>query len=79
LGRIARWMLLLQEYDFEIIHKPSRQHVMANHLSRVTIGQSAIRVKDQFPDTNLFMVQVTPKNIQRPINIDRREPLMYYF
>lgn len=32
-GRIARWMLLLQEYNFEIIHRPGRQYMVADHLT----------------------------------------------
>jgi len=58
--RIARWMLLLQKYDFEIVHKPSRQHVVADHLLRISNGEAATRIPDSFPDANLFMVQVTP-------------------
>jgi hypothetical protein len=33
--RIARWSLLLQEYDFEIIHKPGKSNVTADFLSRM--------------------------------------------
>ena len=33
-GRLARWALLLQQYDFEIIHRPGCQNGNADALSR---------------------------------------------
>ena len=32
-GRICRWLLLFQEYDFEIIVKPGRLNARPDHLS----------------------------------------------
>jgi hypothetical protein len=33
-GRIARWLLLFLEYDFNFFNKLGRSHLMANALSR---------------------------------------------
>ena len=33
-GRLARWSLLLQQYDFNIIHRPGKHHSNADGLSR---------------------------------------------
>uniref|UniRef100_A0A3Q1J2D2 ribonuclease H n=1 Tax=Anabas testudineus TaxID=64144 RepID=A0A3Q1J2D2_ANATE len=33
-GQVARWLEVLQEYDFEIQHRPGRQHSNADALSR---------------------------------------------
>lgn len=49
-------MLLLQKYDFKIRYKLTKQHVMVNHLSKITIGKAPIEVVDQLPHKNLLMV-----------------------
>ncbi|RXN24698.1 Retrovirus-related Pol poly from transposon [Labeo rohita] len=33
-GQVARWLEILQEYDFEVQHRPGRQHANAAALSR---------------------------------------------
>lgn len=33
-GRLARWSLLLQQYNFEVIHHPGKVHSNADSLSR---------------------------------------------
>ncbi len=33
-GQVARWLEILQEYDFEVHHRPGRQHANADALSR---------------------------------------------
>ena len=70
-GRIARWMLLLQEYEFEVVYCPGRKHLMADHLSRIESGEPAKGVTDQLPDASLFMVYIQPKE-------DWRSPFMEY-
>jgi hypothetical protein len=34
---LARWFLLFLEYDFKIVYKPSRPHLMVDALSRLPI------------------------------------------
>ncbi len=33
--RIAKWLLLLLEYEFMVVYKPGRTHVIADVLSRL--------------------------------------------
>ena len=33
-GQVARWLEALAEYDFEVVHRPGRQHINADSLSR---------------------------------------------
>jgi hypothetical protein len=57
-GRICRWLLLFQEYDFEIIVKPGRLNVGPNHLSRIETGEEPTNVEDNLPDAQLFSIQI---------------------
>jgi hypothetical protein len=38
-GRICRWLLLFQEYDFEVIVNPGKLNVGPYHLSQILIGE----------------------------------------
>ena len=33
-GQVARWLEALAEYDFEVVHRPGRQHMNADGLTR---------------------------------------------
>ena len=33
-GRLARWVLLLEEFDYTVEYKPGRMHLQADHLTR---------------------------------------------
>ena len=53
-GRLARWMLLLQEFDFQIQHRPGVQHVVADYLRRLESGEPTETAYNDLPDANLF-------------------------
>jgi hypothetical protein len=57
-GMICRWLLLFEEFDFEVVVKPGKLNVGPNHLSRVTNGEEPTNLEDNFPDENLFLVQL---------------------
>ena len=54
-GKLARWTLLLQEFEFDIYHWPRGQYAVANYLSQLESGDG---VRDEFPDTELFKITV---------------------
>jgi len=60
-GRIIRWLLLLQEFDFEIVIRKGKQYFMFDHLSRVRNGEPSTRVDDELPDAVLFKVDYASK------------------
>jgi len=54
--KIARWLLLFLEYDFTVVYKPSRIHVVANALSRLSNSVEPIGVFNQTIDASLFYI-----------------------
>jgi hypothetical protein len=59
-GRLTRWVLLLQEFDFTIVVRPGKSHGNADHLSRLEpLENSNLEpLNDQLPDADLFEVDV---------------------
>jgi hypothetical protein len=57
-GMICRWLLLFQKFDFEVIVKPGKLNVGLDHLLRVTNGEEPTNLEYNFPDAQLFLVQV---------------------
>jgi hypothetical protein len=57
-GRICIWLLLFQEFDFEVIVKPRKLNAGPDHLSRVANGEEPTNLEDNFPNAELFLVQV---------------------
>jgi hypothetical protein len=49
-GRICRWLLLFQEYDFEIVVKPGRMNKGPDHLSRLEHGEEPTNLDDMLLD-----------------------------
>ena len=62
-GRLARWALLLQQYNFEIIHRPGCQNGNANALSR-----------PPYPSTNLSALQQSDPEIDKIREKQRKDP-----
>jgi hypothetical protein len=57
LGKIAKWLLLFLEYDFKIVYKPSRSHLMADALNRLPNQAKLVGVPNQTTDAHLFILQ----------------------
>jgi hypothetical protein len=57
-GRICRWLLLFQEYDFEVIVKPGNLNAGLDHLLCILIGEDACNLDDNFSDALLFAVMM---------------------
>jgi len=60
-GRIFIWLLLFQEFDFEVIVKPGKLNTWLDHLSRIMNGEEPTNLEDNFMDTQLFSFQIADK------------------
>ena len=57
-GRICRWFLLFQEFDFEIVVKPGRLNTSPNHLLHIENGEEPTNIEDGLPDAQLFHIEI---------------------
>jgi hypothetical protein len=56
-GRICRWILLFQEYDFEIVFKPGRMKKGLDHLSWLEHGEEPTSLEDTLSDAQLLAIR----------------------
>jgi len=57
-GKICRWLILFQEFDFEIIVKSGILNAGLDHLSRIETGEEPTNIEDGFPDVQLFRFEM---------------------
>ena len=55
-GRVVRWLLLLQEFDFTIMDKPRKHNVVADFLYRLEHTTYQEMIEDAFLEEHLFVV-----------------------
>ena len=55
-GRICRWLLLFQEYDFEVVVKSRCLNTGPNYLSRIETNEEPTNLDDELPDAQLYAV-----------------------
>ena len=49
-GKICRWMLCFQEFEFEIVVKLGQLNVGPDHLSHIETKEEPTNIDDGFPD-----------------------------
>jgi hypothetical protein len=69
-GRICRWLLLFQEFEFEVVVKPNKHNVGPDHLSRIESGEVGGSLDDELLDTTLQLrsARSTCRNCSIPYN-----------
>ena len=72
IARVARWKILLREYDYEIIHKPGKINMNADALSRNPLPTQPISLsppldsKRLFPEGNIERMFLLSKSNTQP-------------
>lgn len=54
--QLARWLLLMQEFDITIIDKPGKANFVADFLSRLQTLDDPAAIEDSFPNEHLFLL-----------------------
>src|SRR5450759_702690 len=55
-GRLARWIMLLQEFQYQIKVKPGLGNKNVDFLSRLEEAAAKESIRDDFPDEHLFSI-----------------------
>jgi hypothetical protein len=55
--RITRWLLLFLEFEFIVIYKPNRTHVVVDVLSRLPNSLKPLGIPNQTIDASLFSIE----------------------
>jgi hypothetical protein len=55
--KIIRWLLLFLEYDFIVVYKPEKTHVVVDVLSRLPNVTKPTNVLNQTIDASLFYTE----------------------
>ena len=61
IGRIVRWFIILLEFDFTVCVRPRKSNMRADHMSRISNGESPTGIEDDLPDATLFQVETAPQ------------------
>ncbi len=56
-SRLDRWFVLFMDYDFKIVYKPSRSHLMVDALSRLHNQTKHVGIPYQTCDAHMFTLQ----------------------
>ena len=70
-SRLIRWKMRLQEYSFKLIHKPGKEHVNADVLSRMYEDDivAMIKEEEQIDDDFMIRMQDSDEGIRRTISM----------
>lgn len=63
-GHICRWLLLFQEYDFEVVVKPRHLNVGPDHLSWIETGEEPTNLEEGLSDAQFYAMRIADGHIE---------------
>jgi hypothetical protein len=68
-GQLTRWLLLMEEFNFDIIHRLGRQHGNVDGLTMAYEGVGDVLEDDDFPNAAIMIINAkeAPKEYQEII------------
>lgn len=66
-GRLARWSVRLQQYDFEIIHRKGKEHLVPDALSRSVPIVNTVTITSESPSKDRWYNKLCEEVKLRPI------------
>ena len=59
-GRLSRWIMFLQQFNYEFAYKPGSRHTNADALSRIPAGDNEVQINsvtEMFGDVDIYSKQ----------------------
>ncbi len=57
-GQLARWLLLMKEFDIDFVHRPGRWHGNVDGLTKAYKGMGDVSKDDDLPDVAIMTINV---------------------
>ncbi len=57
-GQLVQWLVLMEEFDIDIVHRLGRRHGNVNGLTRAYKGVGDVSEDDDFQDTTIMTINV---------------------
>lgn len=63
-GRICKWVLLFEEFEFAVVVKPGKSNLGLHHLSRIDSGEDIESIVHTMSYAQLFILQRAPSELE---------------
>ena len=68
-GNICRWLLLFQEFGFDVIVNHGLLNAGPNRLSRIETGEEPRSIEDGLPIVQLFKIRMVDDHYEKIIHL----------
>ncbi|CAA7059841.1 unnamed protein product [Microthlaspi erraticum] len=72
--RLLRWILLLQEFDIEVVDKKGVENGVADHLSRMRV-EDIVPINDSMPEEQLMAIMILKESFDEKVRLEEVKAL----